>query len=244
MSDSSYSEGDNLPTMRDRLDQISAIILTGGASLRMGRAKWSLPWPRPREIELPISTSWTMLNEILFKLKKVAQNIVVVCSPLQQQEIEHCIRVCGLWGDEMLITSDTEEYQGPLFGLHQGLKKLKENDIQHEWTFLTSCDAPLINLNITKVLQSEITDSVSAIIPRDENYKYPLCGLYKRDIAWQVAELLRDQQRKLMLLFEHVNTRYVSIEEMREVDPELRSLINLNEPEIYQHWHKKLEQEK
>ena len=57
--------------------------------------------------------------------------------------------------------------------------------------------------------------------------------MYRVAVVETVERLLRENQRRTGLLFEQVSTRFVEEEELVDVDPQLRSLCNVNTPEEY-----------
>jgi len=66
-----------------------------------------------------------------------------------------------------------------------------------------------------------------------DGFPHPLSAVYRRDTLPHVESLLENDKLRPVFLFDAVRTRRVRPEEMISVDPELRTLRNLNTPEDY-----------
>jgi len=71
-------------------------------------------------------------------------------------------------------------------------------------------------------------------IPFVEGYHHPLAALYRRVAVLPAVErLLAADRLRPFFLVEAVRSRIVWEDELRDVDPTLRTLRNLNTPEDY-----------
>jgi molybdopterin-guanine dinucleotide biosynthesis protein A len=66
-----------------------------------------------------------------------------------------------------------------------------------------------------------------------DGFPHPLSAIYRRDTLAHVESLLAADRLRPVFLFDAVRTRRVKPEEMTAVDPELRTLRNLNTVEDY-----------
>jgi molybdopterin-guanine dinucleotide biosynthesis protein A len=66
-----------------------------------------------------------------------------------------------------------------------------------------------------------------------DGFPHPLSAIYRRDVLPHVESLLANDRLRPVFLFDAVRTRRVTPEEMTVVDPELKTLRNLNTPEDY-----------
>ena len=66
-----------------------------------------------------------------------------------------------------------------------------------------------------------------------DGFPHPLSAVYRRDTLPHVESLLAKDQLRPVFLFDAVRTRRVRPEEMVSVDPQLRTLRNLNTREDY-----------
>ena len=187
---------------------IAAVILCGGESRRMGRSKAWLPVGDER-----------MLQRIVRLAGLAASPIVVVGA--QEQELP------ALPADAIVVR-DTVAGRGPLQGLATGLGALTD-DV--ELVYATSTDVPFLELRWVGHL-AKLSVGYDLVIPYVDGRHHPLAAVYRRRTVLPVIEdLLREDRLRPTLLVEIVKTRLVSEHELRTVDPELRTLINLNFPE-------------
>jgi molybdopterin-guanine dinucleotide biosynthesis protein A len=186
-----------------------AIILCGGKSSRMGMPKLALPFGPE-----------VMLERIIRLVGEVCAPIVVVAAP--EQELP---RLRG----GVTVARDKREGRGPLEGLSAGLLALPA-DV--ETAYATSCDVPLLVPAFVRRMFELLGDHAAAV-PVSGGFHHPLAAVYRSSVLGVVDELLAAERMRPAFLFDAVPTRRVSEAELREVDPELNTLKNLNRPEDY-----------
>lgn len=185
------------------------IVLCGGKSTRMGTSKAMLPFGPE-----------TMLQRVVRLLSGVVQPIVVVAA--QDQALPELPR-------DVIVTRDEREARGPLEGLRAGLKALPASV---DAAYVTSCDVPLLApAFVTRMI--ELLGDYDIAVMEIDGFPHPLSAVYRRDTLPQVESLLAQDRLRPVFLFDAVRTRRVRAEEMIEVDPELRTLRNLNTREDY-----------
>jgi molybdenum cofactor guanylyltransferase len=185
------------------------IVLCGGKSTRMGVPKATLPFGPE-----------TMLQRVVRILSTVVSPIVVVAA--REQSLPELPA-------EVKITHDEREQRGPLEGLRAGLKALP--DSVHV-AYITSCDVPLLEPAFVDRMVELLGDHDIAVMEID-GFPHPLSAVYRRDVLPQVEALLEKDKLRPVFLFDAVRTRRVRPEEMLSVDPQLRTLRNLNTREDY-----------
>lgn len=196
--------------MRGRTLQVGGVVLCGGQSKRMGQPKAWLPF----HDEL-------MLPRVVRLLSEVVSPLVVVAAP--DQDIPPL-------PSEIAIVRDEERERGPLQGLAAGLAALHG---RADAVYLSSCDVPFLNpAFVSRVIA--LLGSASICVPRVGDFHHPLAAVYRLDVLGAVQRLLRDNRLRPVFLFESVPTRVVSADELRDVDPTIQTLRNLNTPEEYQ----------
>ena len=188
---------------------IGGIVLCGGKSTRMGVAKATLPFGTE-----------TMLQRVVRLLGTVVSPIIVVTARGQS--------VPAL-SDEVVLAHDEREARGPLEGIRAGLRALPESV---DAAYITSCDVPLLVPAFVERMIELMGDHDIAVMEVD-GFPHPLSAIYRRDTLPHVEQLLAGDRLRPVFLFEAVRTRRVKLEEMTVVDPELRTLRNLNTPEEY-----------
>jgi molybdenum cofactor guanylyltransferase len=189
---------------------VGGIVLCGGQSKRMGRPKAWLPFHG--EIMLP---------RVVRLLGGVVSPVVVVAAPEQD--------VPAL-PEDVAIVRDPEKGRGPLQGLAAGLEALRGRS---DAAYLSSCDVPLLHPAFVKRLIDLLGD-FSICVPHTEGFHHPLAAVYRAGVLETVHRLLAEDRLRPVFLFESLPTRVVEAEELRDVDPTLQSLRNLNTPEEYE----------
>jgi molybdopterin-guanine dinucleotide biosynthesis protein A len=74
------------------------------------------------------------------------------------------------------------------------------------------------------------------VVPRIDSEPQGVCAVYDRALAPRIGRLLAAGERRVKMLLAASNVRYVTPEELRAVDPELRSFRNINTPADYRAW--------
>ena len=184
-------------------------MLCGGKSTRMGVPKATLPFGPE-----------TMLQRVVRLLGTVVSPIVVVAAREQ---------VLPELPDDIVVTHDERDQRGPLEGLRAGLKALPSSV---QFAYITSCDVPLLVPEFVERMVELLGDHDIAVMEID-GFPHPLSAVYRRDTLPHVESLLENDKLRPVFLFDAVRTRRVRPEEMISVDPELRTLRNLNTPEDY-----------
>lgn len=180
------------------------IVLCGGKSTRMGVPKATLPFGPE-----------TMLQRVVRLLGTVVSPVVVVAAREQAlPELPHGVTV----------TRDEREQKGPLEGLRAGLRALPSSV---GIAYVTSCDVPLLVPAFVERMVGLLGDHDIAVM-EIEGFPHPLSAVYRRDTLPQVEALLAEDRLRPVFLFDTVRTRRVRPEEMTAVDPQLRTLRNLN----------------
>ena len=187
----------------------AGIVLCGGKSTRMGVPKATLPFGNE-----------TMLQRVVRILHTVASPIVVVAA--REQSLPELAA-------DIIVTRDEREAQGPLEGLRAGLSALPASiDV----AYATSCDVPLLEPAFVTRMVELLGDHDIAVVEVD-GFPHPLSAVYKRNTLPQIESLLAVKRLRPVFLFDMMRTRRVRPEEMIAVDPELRTLRNLNTKEDY-----------
>src|SRR5437867_9168936 len=184
----------------------SAVILAGGKSSRMGRPKALLPFDGEPLIVHTVRT-----------LARLFADLVVVAAPGQE-----------LPPLPVTFVRDEVAYQGPVGGIYYGLRAADTGVC-----FVTSCDAPFLNLSFIAHLISQIAN-YDVVVPFWQERLQPLHAVYRRGVAPLLHEQLERGELRPIFLYQKVRTREVSADEISRFDPEGLSFRNLNSPEDYQ----------
>lgn len=191
-------------------DRPAALVLCGGESRRMGRAKAWLPFG-----------SELLLQRVVRLVSQAAAPVVVVAAAGQD--------LPKLPGD-ILVCRDEVAGRGPLQGLVTGLAAF---DASVELVFACGTDSPLLKPAwIARLV--ELIGDFDLAIPEVNGMRHPLAALYRRSVVLQAAERhLQANRLALLDLVAAVRSRIVTGDELREIDPELETLRNVNTLEEY-----------
>jgi molybdopterin-guanine dinucleotide biosynthesis protein A len=184
---------------------MTGIILAGGESRRMGTDKAFLKIDGRPLIEHILAVFSTLF----------ARTIVVTNTPDRYRN----------YGVE--VTSDALDIRGPLTGIYSGL--LRSGD---EYNFVAACDMPFLNPRFIAYM-GELTAGYDAVVPMFDGFLEPLHAIYRRGLLPVMETQVRRQDRRIRGMFDHIQVRYVTEEEIIRFDPLKRSFRNLNTPKEY-----------
>jgi molybdopterin-guanine dinucleotide biosynthesis protein A len=190
-------------------DTIGGIILCGGLSSRMGLPKADLPFGDE-----------TLLQRVVRLLSSVVSPIVVVAADEQS--------LPPLPAD-VIVTRDKVAERGPLAGLHAGMTALQSHATA---CYATSCDVPFLNVEFVKGLIDKLADN-DIVVPKEDKFHHPLAAVYRVNLANAIEQLIAADRLRPVFLFDEAKTLRVDVESLREYDPELATLENLNRPADY-----------
>lgn len=203
---------DRLPALAaDVLRARGAVVLCGGRSSRMGSDKAWLPFG-----------SETLLQRTVRVVSGVVcpQQVVVVAAADQTlPELPPAVRV----------VRDAVEYAGPLAGLAPGLQALGPQCVA---AAVVGCDTPLLQPGWIAELFDLLGDYDAAIALDDRTW-HTLPGVYARRVGARASEYQAAGGRSLKGLLGALRWRPIDVEELRPFDPQLLSLLNVNDPAEY-----------
>ena len=183
----------------------SAVVLAGGKSSRMGRAKAMLPFGGE-----------PLIVQVVRRLGLLFPDMVVVAAP--GQELPEL---------PVTLVRDDVAYQGPVGGLVYGLRACGGAA-----AFVTSCDVPFISLPLVSHLTSRLP-GYDVVVPHWEGRPQPLHAVYRRSVLPLLEGQLERGELRPIFLYDKVRTLRVEEDELRAVDPDGSSFFNMNTPEDY-----------
>jgi molybdopterin-guanine dinucleotide biosynthesis protein A len=189
--------------IRPRLEGITGVILAGGKSTRYGANKAFAEVQGSRLIDRVVQ-----VMDSLFKPLLLVTNTPQEYAYLDLPMVEDIIK--GL---------------GPIGGIHTGLETISD-----EAGFFVACDMPYLNETLLRHMVS-LREDFDAVIPRVGWMLEPLHALYTKKCLIAIRESFRLKEYQIMRFFQKIRARYVDEEELRGIDPELKSFFNVNKPE-------------
>ena len=172
------------------------------------------------KLSLPFGTE-TLLERVVRILGEVVSPIVVVAAPNQK---------LPPLPKEVLVARDEREERGPMEGLAVGLSAVP-SEVQA--AYVSSCDVPLLKPEFVRRMVTALEHHDMAI-PRDEKFHHPLAAVYRTRLVETIRALIAEDLMRPYYLLEKCDARVVEVNELREVDPNLDSLRNVNKPDEYQ----------
>jgi len=127
------------------------------------------------------------------------------------------------------MIGDIIEYRGPMTGILSALTIPEVSEI-----FVTACDMPFINAMLIKYIVDKWEKEYDALIPIFDDKPQPLLGIYSKRIAKSMEQSIINGERSLREFLRGINVFYINEEEVRNIDPESRSFININTIEDFQ----------
>jgi molybdopterin-guanine dinucleotide biosynthesis protein A len=196
----------------------AGIVLAGGRSSRMGTPKAALEWHGS-----------TLLRRVTGIVARATGGpVVVVRAPGQELPALPA-------GVE--VTEDAREGQGPLQGLAAGLAAV---DGRAEVAFVSSTDAPLLHPAFVRLVVAALDGEHDVALPRAGGFPHPLAAAYRTTLLPAVQDLIAADRMRPAFLFEACRVRRLEESALladpavAAFDPQLDSLLNLNEPADYE----------
>lgn len=186
-----------------RVSDVSAFVLAGGKSSRMGSDKALL--------EL---AGQTLLSRAVAVSGSVSENVWIVGDSV---EFPSAVRV----------VKDVYPGQGPLGGIHAALNKTSS-----PLNLILAVDLPFIEPGFLRYLISQAQDSAAVVtLSHAAGGWQPLCAVYRREFLETADTALRDGKNKIDALFDKVTVRAIREDELTGLGFSRDMFRNLNTPE-------------
>ena len=164
--------------------QMSAIILSGGLSTRMGEDKCLLSY-----------NGKTFLQTQIDKFKKLGIEDIIVSG----------FRGSGV--KEKIIADDI--MKGPLSGIYLGLKNIK-----NESAFVVSVDTPLLRESIIKeMIEYSKSIVFDAVVLRHNEVVEPLISIFNKNVLDKLSKYLDGKNFNCRGFLELINLKYFEYKE-------------------------------
>lgn len=191
----------------------TGIILAGGSSSRMGRDKALLALPG---------------NQAVTFIEHLASLLIASCAETLIVARDQAHAPGYAFPGVRVICDKTPDY-GPLMGLYSGLSAIHT---QH--ALVVAVDMPFVQPAVLSFLLSQPLAPHTLLVPVVNNVPQVLLAVYPRSVLPLIEELIQQGRRDLRCLLEVAPVQYIEEAQLRQVDPQLRSFINVNTPEELQ----------
>jgi molybdenum cofactor guanylyltransferase len=187
----------------------SAVVLAGGKSSRIGGDKG-----------LIILGGKPIIAHILERLRPVVDEVVIVVGSDAQGEAYDSFGA--------RVVTDCLPRGSPLVGAYTGFMKTRG-----EYVFLTGGDQPLIDPRVVELLFVEAHGHDAATPYWPNGWVEPLHSIYRSRVAAEAAlALIESGEKRLRRMLDALpDTRRVSIDALKGIDPELRTLMDVDTAE-------------
>lgn len=163
--------------------KVSAIVLSGGLSSRMGQDKCDLEFDGE-----------TLLNVQIDKLKNIGIKDIIASGYRSNNS-------------KALVLKD-DIMKGPLSGILIGL-----NNIKNDRAFVISVDVPLVTeMIIKKTIDFSFEKDYELVMVKHSGNREPLIGVYKKSLTDKIEKILSGDKYSVMKLAEETEYDFVDID--------------------------------
>lgn len=189
-----------------RVVDLSAFVVAGGKSARMGQDKAFLKLGEQTLVERALEIARSVADEV--RIAGAAQKFSAFGS----------------------VVEDIYRERGPLGGIHAAL-----GSSATEWNLMLAVDLPFMEPEFLRWLIEEARKSEAVVtVPRAGGGWQPLCAVYRKSFAGVAQRALDAGKNKIDLLFREVETRAVEEDEILRRGYSLEMFRNVNTPEEWQ----------
>ena len=181
------------------------VIMTGGASRRMGRDKAMLPWQGK-----------TLLQTLIDRYSAALGPVAVSVDRPGRFEFENARELVDSWPG-----------QGPLNGLVSAFESFSD-----ETAFFTATDLPYGEPELALRLAELMGSADACVMQRGVKGVEPLFAVYRRSCLEPARAGLEQGRKSLQRLLGGINVRYVGEPELGGFELD-RILMNVNTPEEF-----------
>jgi len=185
------------------MDDLSAFILAGGKSTRMGQDKAFL------KVE-----GMTLLERALALAGAVTSRVWIVGDAAKFSSAGN-------------VVEDVYPDRGPLGGIHAALCVTET-----EFNLMLAVDLPFLDARFLQYLVTEARGSLAVVtVPESGGRLQPLCAIYRRQFAELAEQALLKGENKVDALFARTETRVIVQSELSELGFHEKMFHNLNTPQ-------------
>ncbi len=187
--------------------KVTGAILIGGESRRMGRDKADLLWDGK-----------TLVERVHERIAPLVEEVLLVVRPDRLPWAEN------LAPTGVRVVTDRVEAHGPLAGIHAAL-----SEAAFARVLVVACDMPDLQPSLLVGLLDDA--SAEVVVPRTKFGFEPLLAVYAKSCLPAVEQALADGPSRIPAFYAKVSVSEWNESRLRRLDPELRSLVNVNRPE-------------
>jgi molybdopterin-guanine dinucleotide biosynthesis protein A len=182
---------------------ITGVILAGGESRRYGRNK-----------ALEKINGIPLIEMVIGVMQSVFRHLILITNtPDQYSHLK------------LPMHEDLVKGLGPIGGISTALTAIPDDA-----AFLVACDMPFLNRKLIRYMVENRSD-FDVVVPRVSGKMESLHAVYAKQCLPAIRKLLDSHEYQVIRIFSEVSVRYIEENEIRGFDPELKSFLNINEPQ-------------
>ena len=198
----------------------AGIVLAGGRSTRMGAPKATLDWHGSTLVRRAVGIVGRVVDGPLIVVRAAGQDL-----PALPDGIE--------------VVQDARDARGPVQGIAAGLDAIGD---RADAAFVCGVDAPLLHpALIAAVIAALASDEeLDVALPVAHGFSHPLAAAYRTTVGPHVRDVLERNMLGTRALLDRCRVLRLDAAALgadphvAEHDPQLDSLLNLNEPAEYE----------
>lgn len=184
--------------------QAIGVVLAGGRSRRLGRAKGELQFRGKNLAERAAAALWPSCGSVLISVGSGAPNPAP---------------------DFSAVEDEREEGRGPLEGIHAAFRATGDADL-----LVLACDYPLVDVELMRRITNAAAEGDDMVIVTDSvGRDHPLVALWRRPLAAIVAGALEREMYRVRSLLAECSVRRLRPRELPDIDIDA-VLVNVNRP--------------
>jgi len=189
--------------------KVTAIVLAGGGSSRMGFNKALMKLGEETVIERTVKPLLEVFEEVM----------IITDTP----EVYSFLKGVAFYSDAKELKE-----RNSMIGIYTGLLRAK-----YPKAFVVACDMPLISKKLLIYMKQQLHDE-DILIPVVNGFYEPLHAFYSKSCLPVFEDCINREKFKVTAAFQGFKIKTVDEEFIRVYDKELQSFININTIEEYQ----------
>jgi molybdenum cofactor guanylyltransferase len=185
------------------LQPITAFILAGGQSRRMGTDKAFLSYRNEPLIHYPIRSCQSLTSDVR-----------IIGEPARYA------------GFGLPVIPDSGESSGPLSGIHTALQHSPTR-----YSLVTACDMPFMSPDFFRLMLRKLPGPDAVVMRFNDGAVEPLCGIYSSACLAVTARNLASGMLKITDLLSRVTAEYIGEQELLEHRLSRKIFTNVNTPD-------------
>ena len=185
------------------ISRVTGVVLLGGTSRRFGSNK-----------SFAVVGGTPMLERVSETMTSIFDRVILITDT--PEPYSHL--GLPMFGDRI-------KGLGPIGGVYTALLS-----IQTDSAFITACDMPWLNRELIRHL-IDVSSGFDVTVPMSKGRLEPLLAVYSRRCVPALKRCIDSGHRAVTRFYPCMNVNVVPESSLRRLDPDLKSLININRPQ-------------